>query len=217
MFTEHQLRESARIRARVLVPALIVGVAGVFLYIALVALIRESFVSLVASRAGEGIAEYAVIGLALPAFAAFLLPVMIAERYARRFRQHCPGCSEDLTGRMRGVLATRRCPRCEEQIVEGGCPRSWAAYARYESRRFRAGLTLWLWFWPILAAVLLVWACFDRTRLQQSWPGLLIAPVFAAALAAWTWLRTFDRRYFPQLMVSVVLLAMTAALIWRIT
>ncbi len=215
MFMDRQLRESARSRARVLVPGLFVGVAGVLLYFALVALIRESFVSLVASRVGERIAEYAVISLALPAFAVFLLPAMIAERYARRYRQHCPSCSADLEGSITGIIATRCCPHCATQIVEGGRVRSWAAFARYQDCRFRAGLKLWLWSWPIVAALLLVWAYFGRSQLQESWPSLFLAPVLGASLAGWAWLRTFDWRFFPQLAVSVALILITAAMLWR--
>ncbi len=217
MFTQEQLGESSKRRARVLMPVAVLAVAAVLIYFPVIGLVRDPFVSFVSSHFGEGSRELAPIPLILPAFAIFLVPMALADRYARRFTIVCPSCSSDVTRSTERLLKTRCCPSCEKQIVEGGRVRSTKAYKRYLEYRARALLKHWFWAWPILGASSLAWWFFDRSAFQECPNVLWVPSLVGTAAAGWAWLRTHDRRYVPQFLASVVLFALGATVFWRTT
>lgn len=215
MFTDRELREASAKRARVLLPAMAGSVAAVFLYLRSMGLLRDSLTPVAVGWLGEMGRDIIPIALILPAFAIFLLPSCLAVKYTERFKIACPSCREDLSSRVGRILFTRYCPRCGDRILEGRRTRSSEVYKRYQAIRSRRLLRLWLWAWPALGGLFLVWGLFDHSMARDCPQCLWIAPLVGTAAAGWVWLRTGGRGYLPQFLTSVLLLGLGVVLSWR--
>lgn len=215
MLTEREIREKTARGMRIVAPAMIAAVGGVFLYFIGLISFREPLVALAVGRFGEAARDVIPIALILPAFAIFLLPSCLAAGYAARYRTRCPSCGEDISAGVNRLLQTRRCPECGVRIVEGGRAHSDAAYGRYIDRRSRSFLARWLWAWPALGALAIAWGRLDPSALDQCPQCRWVAPLVGIVAAGWSWLRTSDRRYLPPLLASTAILGLAAALYWR--
>jgi hypothetical protein len=212
MFTEQHLGELSRRRIRVLLPTILFGVAAMLLYLLCVAQLRDATQLAIKGRFGDGAARVAPFGLILVAFGLFLVPICIAEKYAKRFQCYCPLCGH-LLSRIAAVLATKRCPACERQIVAGNRARSYATYKRLQAWRTRQFLAIWLWAWPASGLLGLVWWYFcpeEAINCGAFWA----VPLIGTATSGWAWLRTFERRYVPQLTANIALLGTLGAISW---
>jgi hypothetical protein len=215
MLTEQEVREMSARRTWAVLPAMTGAIGAVFLYFIGMGYFRELLTSLAVSRFGDTARDISPIALILPAFAIFLLPSCLAAKYAGRFKTVCPACHEDISSGTDRVLSTRCCPACGERVLGGGRTHSAAVYTRYQALRSRHFLKFWFWAWPALGGLVIAWQLFDRSAFQRCPQCLWIGPLIGTATAGWAWLRTFDRRYVPQLLASVVLLGLGAVLFWQ--
>lgn len=215
MLTEPEVRAMWARRRWAVFPAMFGAGGAVLLYFAGVGSIVEPLSSLAGSRFGDAARELTPIVLILPAFAVFLLPSCLAARYAERFKTLCPLCCVEITSRSERAIATRCCPSCGARILEGGRAHSPAVYERYQALRTRQFLRRWLWGFPAVGGLAIAWRMIDHLAFQDCPQCLLMAPLIAAATAGWAWLRTFDRRYLPQVLASLVLLGFGVVLFWQ--
>lgn len=215
MLTEQEVREMSARRTWVVLPMMTGAIGAVFLYLIGMGYFREPLISLAMNRFGDTARGITPIALILPAFAIFLLPSCLAAKYVDHFKTVCPSCHEDISSGTDRVLSTRCCPACGERILGGGRTHSAAVYKRYQALRSRHFLKFWLWAWPAFGGLVIAWQLFDRSAFQRCPQCLWNGPLIGTATAGWAWLRTFDRRYVPQLLVSVVLLGLGAALFWQ--
>jgi hypothetical protein len=206
VLTEGHIREMERGRRRVLAPALAAATLLVFAIIGAFAYFRESLTA----RAGE----VAHLALPLAAIGAFLFICMLAERRARRFALHCPECAADISASTPRLLATRRCPACEERVVEGGAARSSAVYERYQSIRSRIFLGNWLWLWPGMGLIAIAWADNDPLAFQRCPQAVWAFPLIGATAGGWSWIRTRDGRYVPPTLTSLAVLCLGTWMYW---
>jgi len=216
MLTEQQLREMLARRNRTLLPTMLGAVGGVFLYFAVMGLVREPLVALVVRKAGPIAGELTTIALVFSAFSIFLVPSCIAEKYVARFNLMCPACDRMIPIiRCRRLLLTRTCPECGERILEGGRVRHAAVYKRYEAVRTRRMLRTWGWVWPVLGGLALIWHWLDPTGFQNCPQCLWTSPLVGMVSAGWVWLRTHDRRFAPQFAMSAILFCVGARTFWQ--
>lgn len=206
MLTKRGIRELSARRNWVVLPVMMAAVGAVFLYHFGMGQFRQPLTSLAADRFGETAGDVMLIALILLAIPVFLVPALIAASYANRFKVICPSCHEDISSRVDRVLATKSCPLCNERIVSDGRAHSAAAYKRYQERQSCSFVRHWLWTWPVLAGLVIMWQWFDQSAFQECPHWLWKAPLLGTALAGWTCLRTFDRRCVPQLLASLGLL-----------
>jgi DNA-directed RNA polymerase subunit RPC12/RpoP len=215
MLTEQEVRKMSARRAWAVLPVMTGAIGAVFLYFTGMVYFREPLTSLAVSRFGDMARDITPIALILPAFAIFLLPSCLAAKYAGRFKTVCPACHEDISSGTDQVLSTRCCPACSQRILGGGRTHSAVVYKRYQALRSRHFLKFWFWAWPALGGLVIAWQLFDRSAFRQCPQCLWIGPLIGTATAGWAWLRTFDRRYVLQLLVSVILLGLGAVLFWQ--
>jgi hypothetical protein len=215
MLTEQAIRETSRRRAWVILPAMTCAAVAAMLYFVGVGQFREALISFAVDQCGESARDITPIVLILPAFLLFLLPTLAAASYADRFKTICPSCEKDISNRTFQLLTTRCCPYCEHNILAGGRIRSAGVYRRYQSARWRSFLKYWLWAWPVLGLLCLVWWLFDQSALQQCPQCYWLAPLIGTAASGWAWVRTFDRRYLPSLLASIVLLGVGVTIFRR--
>ena len=215
MLTEQEIRETLSRHLRAVLPGMIAGVAMLFVYFAILYGFRSSLISLVVARFGETARELTSVALIVPAFAVFLVPACLGERQGRRYTLRCPLCSEEITRLTKRVIATRCCPRCSGQIVEGGRARSSAVYQRYSARKSRRFLAYFFWTWPALGLLAIICSHIDPSIFQDCPQCLWMTPLLGVGVTAWAWLRTFDRRYVAPLLASLALVALGAYLFWK--
>jgi hypothetical protein len=215
MFTEQEVREMSARRTRAVLPVMSCAIAAVFLYFFSMGYFREPLTSLAVGRFGETARDITPIVLILPAFAIFLIPSCLAAQYAGRFKTVCPLCKKDISSRTDRVLSTRCCPACNERILGGGRTHSAAVFTRFQALQSRHFLKYWFWAWPALGGLVITWQLFDRLAFERCPQCLWMAPAIGTVTAGWAWLRTFDRRYVPQLLASILLVAIGAALSWQ--
>lgn len=215
MLTEQEVREKSARWMWVVLPVMTCALGAVFLYLIGMGSFREPLASQVGNRFGETARDMTEVALIFPAFVILVLPSGLAIRYAGRFRTVCPLCDQDISSGTDRVLATRCCPSCDERILDGGRAHSAAVYKRYQALQSRHVLTYWLWTWPALGGVAIAWQWFDRSAVQECPNSLWFPPLIGIATAGWAWLRTWDRRYVPQLLASVVLFGLGAVVFWR--
>jgi hypothetical protein len=215
MLTEQRIRETSARRTWAVLPTLSCAIGTMFLHFLGAGLLREHLISLAVNRFGDTARDITPFVLILPAFAILLVPSLLAIRYADRFKTVCPSCDEDVSSRVNHVLSTRCCPTCGKRIVDGGRIHSAAVYQRYLALQSHTFLRYWLWAWPAFGLLLIAWQWFDRSAFQRCPQMSWIIPLLGTSTAGWTWLRTFDRRYVPQLLTSAVLLGLGASLFWQ--
>ena len=200
MLTEQQVRETLRQRSRILVPVILSSAMALCAYLVLIGGFLHS---------GWGFL------LIFPAFAVFLIPLAIVDRYASRFTSLCPACSVDVTMKTRQMIATRCCPDCGERIVAGGRVRDIAVYKRFCQLRTVSFLKYWLWAWPVLTSLALVWHWFDPGALQNCRHLLFVPSLVGFSAAGWAWLRTTSPWYIPQCLASLSLLVIGGFAYWQ--
>ncbi len=215
MLTEQAIRQTSKRRMWAILPAMTCAIVAVMLYFVGVGHFREVLVSFAVNRFGETARDITPIVLILPAFAIFLVPTIAAARFADRFKTNCPSCDQDISNKSHQLLATRCCPSCNENIVDGGRVRSVTVYKRYLAVRSRSFLKYWFWAWPGLGLLCITWWLFDQSAFEQCPQCYWLPPLIGTSAAGWAWIRTFDRRYVPQLLASVVLLGVGATIFWR--
>jgi hypothetical protein len=204
MYTEHELREMMRRDKWVLLPAMSFAVAAVFVYLIVMGQLRPGFEEALGNHFSKRTADASFVFLIPPAIAVFLAPLLIAERRIKRWNPRCPSCASPL-GRLDKVIATRSCPTCDTQIIVAKRTRPGAAFSRMLDRQSRGFLVYWLWLWPALTTAGFIWWYFDPDK-AQACRVIWIVPLIGAAVSGWTWIRTFDRRYVLQAIVSSILL-----------
>ncbi len=201
-------------RAWILIPALIVGVAAMFAYLAAMALWRDSLVDYAKHDLGETPANLLPLAMILTSLGFFLAPLVLAERKSKRYALHCPECATDLTRFTRRVIATRCCGSCGKQIVEGKRiheGKVFERHARIQQRRF---LIYWFWAWPILGFLILCYHWNDTTALNNCRPMLFIPGLIGTAATGWAFARTMDRRFIPQLGMSATVFCLGMNAFW---
>jgi hypothetical protein len=213
MLTEQEIRGMSVRRTWAVLPAMTFAILSVFVYLAVMGYFRDRITSLAVERLGGMARDITPIALILPAFAIFLLPSLLAARYAQCFKTACPSCGQDISSQTGRVLLTRCCTACSEQIL-GGRAHSAAVYERHLEIRSRYFLRFWLWAWPVLGGLVIAWELLDRGAFRQCPQCLWIAPLIGTSTAGWAWLRTSDRRCVAQLLTSVTFLGLGAAVYW---
>lgn len=215
MLDDLQIQNDRRNRAKVLIPAMIFAVAAMFAYLGIAISYRDTMLSFIGGVFGDTVSEFAPALMVLPAFAVFLVPCVIAEKYANRFATICPLCSADITHKTQQVLATRCCSQCDGRIVSGGRQRDVAVYKRYRQNELRGFLGYWLWTWPLLGATSLAWHLVDNTALQRCLHFLFVPGLIGTAAGGWAAGRTLDRRYRLPTLVSFVLFVAGCIAYWQ--
>jgi predicted RNA-binding Zn-ribbon protein involved in translation (DUF1610 family) len=215
MLIEQEVRDRSARRYRAVMSVIYCAIGAMILYFLGMVYVREPLISLAVARFGEGARGVTPIAMILPAFAIFLVPSFLAEKYAERLKIVCPSCDVDISSRTNRVLSTRCCPACGERIVGGGRTHSAAVYKRYVALQSRTFLRYWFWVWPAVGGLAIAWHSLDRSAFQRCPQTLWTAPLIGTVAAGWTWLRTFDRRYVPQLLASATLLGLGAYLFWQ--
>ncbi len=212
LYTESDLREAERRKNRELLPAVTFGVVALFLYLIIMRYVRADVEEFLLSRFGKNAANLSFLVLGPPALVVFLVPCILAERKIKGWWLRCPSCSLPLE-KIAETIATRCCPKCDEQIVVARRRRSRAAYRRMWDRHVRQFLVYWLWSWAVLSAAGTVWWYFDPAAAAKC-SIVWLATLIGATASAWTWLRTLDRRYFLQVILSMVFLVVESVIVY---
>ena len=214
LLTESEIKEDSKRRAWIIGPALFGAVACIFVLFLVAIFFRTDIDSLAITWFGVNSLDFIhflPIAISLPVF---FISILVAEAKAACFKTYCPLCKADVSQRMQFLLRTRYCYECEKRIVAGGREISPAVFRRYCSIRDRAFLKYLLWLWPLFSLLFLGYLYFDRTAFQQRWQEIWLFPFTGTLASGWSWIRTFDRRYFLPLLASFVLLCVSAAIFW---
>ena len=155
------------------------------------------------------------LALVLPSLAFFLTPLVWAEHKAKRFAFLCPKCAANLTRSTNRVLVTRCCCSCGIRIVEEGRVRTREVFDRYVQMKQRRFLVYWFWAWPVLGALVLVHHAINPSALANCIQVLFVPGLIGTVAAGWTFARTIDRRYLPQLGASAMVFSIGAAMFWK--
>ena len=75
-------------------------------------------------------------------------------------------------------------------------------------------LQYWLWLWPGIGLLCAVWGLLEPIAFERCPQVYWTFPLIGLSAAGWTWLRTFERRYVPQLLSSIVVFVIGAWLYW---
>jgi len=143
-------------------------------------------------------------------FCCSIVGVVATVIYTERIKTICPQCHADVSSRYHWLLATRRCPLCDERIIDGGVVRQSTVYRRFLKIRSRVFLRRWLWAWPLFSIAVLLAFCL-KPDLFRSNPMPAILPAFiGTCVAGWVALRTLDKRYAPPLVASGILLLISS-------
>ncbi len=179
---------------------------------------KESQIAGLAGGTGDSAGEPIQLLVPLSGFAGFLLPMWLLERYLKRFKVLCPSCHQDILPNIRQVQLTRCCTACTERILSGRA-HSEAAWRRRHSIQSRHFLKYWLWSGPAFTLLFIAGLLLDGSAFQHPYRSVagpcFGGGFFGAGTAGYSWLRTWDRRYVPPLVVSVVFLGLGAFLFWR--
>ena len=191
-----------------------IGVGSLITYLAVGALLRESWISELERVVGAGNVDAVLFAsILIPFMFVFLIPSIVAERYANRYVPACPHCNHELQSSIGAVISTKCCPSCSAQIVAGKRAHTYATYRRAKEIIGRRFLAYWLWVWPIMAIGELIWWCFDPVAALQC--RIWVAPLIGTVASGYSWFRTFDRRYTWQFVSSTLLLATLGYVAWR--
>jgi hypothetical protein len=205
LLTAADINTLAKKRNQIMMVALVVGIAGIAVYLTGIGLLFDLFRNPGTHRHPRPEDGFSFLAF-LPVHAILIGTLSWGERKVLRYAITCPNCHADITRVSQKIIATRCCHHCNQRIVEEGRTHGIAAFrrlARIQQRRF---LIYWLWVWPIMAAVFFLLSQFDQTMLQNC-PQILVAPgILGAVSAGWSFARTLDYRYFPQLIASAAVL-----------
>lgn len=81
----------------------------------------------------------------------------------------------------------------------------------------RKFLWYWLWIWPLVGLVAITWCHFDARAFESCPQVPFVFPLIGVSAAFWTWIRTFECQYLPQLFSSLILLVAGFKVFWAIT
>lgn len=75
---------------------------------------------------------------------------------------------------------------------------------------------LWYWLWavPSIGLLTVVWGTLDPSAFERCPHVAFVFPLIGLAAGGWTWLRTFDHRYLPQVLYSTLLLIVGVGVFW---
>ncbi len=214
MLTESEIRDAIRRRMWAVLPVLGCTVGAVMAYLVAVGHYRDPLVAIAVDHFGETAREITPLVLILPAFPIFLVPAICASSYADRFKTICPKCDSNVSSKTGQLLATRRCPSCDQRIVNDGRLRSASVYKRYLRVRSRWFLKYWFWAWPCFGIFCIAWWLVDHSAFQRCQQALWIAPLIGASASGWISIRTYTLRYAPQFLASVVVLSIGGLIFW---
>lgn len=208
-----KIQTLTRQRSRILLAALAAGLVGIFAYLAGISFLLNLFQDAAARQQSRPQNPLPFLAF-LPAPAIVIAMLSWAERKASRYAITCPNCQADVTRFTQRILATRCCHHCEQQMVEGRRTRGIQTFRRFTRIQQRKFLMYWLWVWPIIAMAFFTLSHFDTTILQRC-PQMLIVPgILGTVSAGWSFARTQDWRYFPQMIASGFVLVWGWRLIW---
>lgn len=205
MLTISEVAILNRQRAWILYPAMAIGTLAVFGYLGLAAIIRNPLVDWIELHIGATSAEMAPMLLVLPSIAFFLVPLVRAERKAKRYALICPQCANDITCSTARVIATRCCSSCRVRVVQDGRIRDSRVFDRYSRRNRGRFLVYWLWAWPFVGATAIAFRAINPSALENCSQTFFLPGLVGTAAAAWSFVRTFDNRYRPPLIASAIL------------
>ena len=214
MFSDAEIDGLSRQRAWILVSAATIGLFAMLGHFAVVAIVRDPLVDMTRRHIGETAAEFIPFALILPSLVFFLTPLVWAEKRSKRFALICPKCATDLSRSTNRILATRCCSSCGVRIVEGGRTRIGKVFDRYSRMKRRRLLAYWFWVWPILGTLVLTSHAFNPSIWLDCIQVLFLPGLIGTSVAGWTFARTTDRRYLPQLGASAVVFSVGAAMFW---
>lgn len=204
MLTEQEIRKALSLRTRIALSGCAIAVVCVMVY--LVFVVHEYV------QNSTDFLEAILILLGIPIF---LIPLNVAEVLTRRFRTFCPMCGDNVSRYTAEILARRVCPLCDHRIIADGRVRSREVYQRFRYHQARKFLKYWFWVWPVLSLLFLGFWYWDPSSVRRCSHFLVLAPIMGTSAAGWTWCRTFDYRYLPQFLSSVVLLIINAIVYWQ--
>ncbi len=214
MFTEQQLQKNNKHRTTILLPSMVLAVLAMLLYFSVVGNYREVWVNFVGHHLGETAAEFSPALMVLPGLLFFLVPIVLAENYVKRFASICPSCSTDITKFTKWVLKTRCCPSCDKRVVSGGKVHHKEASDRLHRLRQRSFLKNWLWAWPAIACLSLGWHWLDPFAFHQCPQVLFTQALIGTTAAGWAVFRVDRRKYLPHFIISSLLLAVGSVVFW---
>ncbi|MDX1928227.1 MAG: hypothetical protein SFV81_16995 [Pirellulaceae bacterium] len=214
MFTTEDIKNLQSRRARLLMPAIAVGLLLVFAYWGVLVQFQETCMRFAEGRFGKSAAEATPAILILPSFVLFLVPVVWAERKAKLYSLKCPDCAYDLSRLSVFVTTTKCCSNCGGQIVDGKL-RTVAVFKRFTEMRSRRFLVIWFWAWPALGLAVLTCYWLKPDLLENCLQMLVIPAVIGTIATGWTFLRTRDGRYLPQAFASTVMLIVNGLIFWK--
>ena len=77
-------------------------------------------------------------------------------------------------------------------------------------------LWYWLWLWPGIGLLSVVWGLLEPTAFERCPQVYWTFPLIGMSAAGWTWLRTSERRYVPQLLASIAVFTIGAWFYWTL-
>jgi hypothetical protein len=77
-------------------------------------------------------------------------------------------------------------------------------------------LWYWLWLWPGIGLLCVIWGMVDPKAFARCPHVYWTFPLIGLSAAGWTVLRTYEWRYIPQLLASIVVFAIGAWLYWTL-
>ena len=208
MHQESELRTKSKQRFSLILPAMCFGVLAMFGYFGLLALVRDDVVAWANHNFGANSENWIMFPLIIPAILIFLLPTCVAERKAKRYSIPCPSCNNDLTLSVPRVLKTRCCSNCGKRVVENGKMRSNETYSRYCQRQWRNYLVYWFWTWPVCGVTILIWHRFGSSSFENCQHMIFVFGLLGTIASGWALIRTYDYRYLPQTIASMIVLAL---------
>ena len=214
LITEQRLRELHCSRTWAAVRAMSVALTLFFCCFAVLVAFQKEILSAL-SWLGPAVARMAPAISAASGLAVLVLLFYLVGKYTDRFKIGCPKCNDDVSTRIEYLRLTRSCPSCNQRIVEGGRVRSSETFKRYQRLRGRSFLKHWLWVWPIAGGVCLAIWVTQPAAFGGNPTIVCLFPLIGTAVAGWSYIRTLDRRYAPQLLASFVCFCIAAMMCWR--
>lgn len=216
MFTTQEFRSAEFRRGSIVLAGLLASAVALFASLFLLMNVyRESIIQIASDFFGPSAADWMPPLMTLSAVLGFLILLCMTAGFSQRFNTVCSTCKKGISMHAQEVLVTRVCPGCESQVIVGRI-RSKAVYWRHKERQTRTFLKYWLWGWAIFSMVFLGYYYFSPKPLQRCVGYLFMLPLIGTASAGWSWIRTRDRDYLSQFLLSAQLLVLGVWELWRL-
>lgn len=206
VFSPTEVKRLASRRAWIVFPGALLGTGATLGAMALFSIVREPLAGWTGRRVGVAAGEMLPVLFMMTTLAPFLAILIWAEKISKRFALVCPNCGEDVSRLTPRILATRCCSSCRTQIIEGRRTYSESVHQRYRQLKQRQSLVYWFWVWPVVGLAILVHHWFDPSALRDCPQCLWLFGLIGTTASGWAFIRTMDRRYAPQAVLSLAVL-----------